>query len=222
MCDMDYPGKEVVLAKGGDGGLGNASFKTSTNRSPRRSTEGWPGQELWVWLKLKLLSDVGLFGMPNAGKSTFLSVVSSAKPKIADYPFTTLKPKLGVAYIDHEELVIADIPGLIKGASQGLGLGHKFLKHLERCKVLLHLIDINSEDPIETYYTMREELKLYSQELYDKKELIVLTKNDTMFESESQEVAQSLSCAIKSNVMTCSSLNKEGLKEVLYSLKSML
>ena len=165
---------------------------------------------------------VAIVGAPNAGKSTFLSVVSSAKPKIAAYPFTTLQPKLGVAYIGHEELVIADIPGLIKGASQGVGLGHKFLKHLERCKTLLHLIDINGENLSDIYFSMREELQLYSQELYNKKELIVLTKNDTMSESESQEIALSLSSVINKEVLTCSSLNKNGITEILYRSKQIV
>ncbi|CAK6537042.1 MAG: GTPase ObgE [Candidatus Midichloria mitochondrii] len=221
LYDMNEPGKEVIVAEGGDGGLGNASFKTSTNRAPRRSTEGWPGTEMWVWLKLKLLSDVGLLGFPNAGKSTFLSVISAAKPKIADYPFTTLKPQLGVAYIDHEEIVIADIPGLIEGAIEGAGLGHKFLKHLERCKVLLHLIDITEEDIKSKYQIIRSELKQYSPELAVKPELIVFSKNDLMGE-EQQEKINTFFKKTGLKPMVFSAVTGVGIKEVLRALNSML
>lgn len=221
LYDMNEPGKEVIVAEGGDGGLGNASFKTSTNRAPRRSTEGWPGTEIWVWLKLKLLSDVGLLGFPNAGKSTFLSVISAAKPKIADYPFTTLKPQLGVAYIDHEEIVVADIPGLTEGASEGAGLGHKFLKHLERCKVLLHLIDITEEDIKSKYQIIRSELKQYSPELAVKPELIVFSKNDLM-EEEQQEKINTFFKKTGLKPMVFSAVTGVGIKEVLRALNSML
>ncbi|MDJ1305201.1 MAG: GTPase ObgE [Candidatus Midichloria sp.] len=218
LYDMNEPGKEVIVAEGGDGGLGNASFKTSTNRAPRRSTEGWSGTEMWVWLRLKLLSDVGLLGFPNAGKSTFLSVISAAKPKIADYPFTTLKPQLGVAYIDHEEIVIADIPGLIEGASEGAGLGHKFLKHLERCKVLLHLIDITEEDIKSKYQIIRSELKQYSPELAVKPELIVFSKNDLMEEEEQQEKINTFFKKTGLKPMVFSAVTGVGIKEVLRAL----
>ncbi|MDJ1257817.1 MAG: GTPase ObgE [Candidatus Midichloria sp.] len=218
LYDMNEPGKEVIVAEGGDGGLGNASFKTSTNRAPRRSTEGWSGTEIWVWLRLKLLSDVGLLGFPNAGKSTFLSVISAAKPKIADYPFTTLKPQLGVAYIDHEEIVIADIPGLIEGASEGAGLGHKFLKHLERCKVLLHLIDITEEDVKSKYQIIRSELKQYSPELAVKPELIVFSKSDLMEEEEQQEKINTFFKKTGLKPMVFSAVTGVGIKEVLRAL----
>ncbi|WHQ46682.1 MAG: GTPase ObgE [Candidatus Midichloria sp.] len=222
LYDMNEPGKEIVIAEGGDGGLGNASFKTSTNRAPRRSTKGWPGKEMWVWLKLKLLSDVGLSGFPNAGKSTFLSVISAAKPKIADYPFTTLKPQLGVAYIDHEKIVIADIPGLIEGASEGTGLGHKFLKHLERCKVLLHLIDITDENIESKYSIIRAELKQYSSLFADKPELVVFSKNDLIPEEEQQRKVNAFFKKTRIKPMVCSAVSRGGIKEVLRVLNKML
>lgn len=174
--------EEFVILKGGVGGLGNTHFKSSVNQAPMRRTEGEKGEELWVSLKLKLISDAGLIGLPNAGKSTFLSRVSAAKPKIADYPFTTIKPGLGVVYIDEEEFVLADIPGLIKGAHVGSGLGDRFLKHIERCKILVHLIDITSEDIMNDYKVIREELESYSDLLLNKKEIICLNKCDNLDE----------------------------------------
>lgn len=178
--DFTEEGQEYVLAQGGRGGLGNAQFKTSTNRAPRYSQPGEPGQEKWVWMKLKLISDVGLLGMPNAGKSTFLSKVSAARPKIADYPFTTLKPQLGVVRVYDEEFVVADIPGLIEGASEGVGLGDKFLKHLERTKILLHLIDITAENVCEAYDIVHNETVQFSEVLADKPEVICLNKADAV------------------------------------------
>ena len=174
---------EVIIAKGGAGGAGNAVFKNSVNQAPRKAVPGWEGDELWVWLRLKLLCDVGLLGMPNAGKSSFLSKVSGAKPKIADYPFTTLKPQLGVVRLGYEEFVVADIPGLILGASKGLGLGDRFLRHIERCRVLLHIIDISSSDVsyiIDSYNTVHNELKEYKAELGNKEEIIALNKIDLL------------------------------------------
>lgn len=180
--DFTKANEEVTLLKGGNGGLGNSHFKSSVNQAPRRRTEGEKGEELWVRLKLKLISDVGLVGLPNAGKSTFISKVSAAKPKIADYPFTTLKPHLGVAYVDDEEFVLADIPGLIEGAHEGSGLGDRFLKHIERCKILIHLIDATSEDMVKDYKTIRKELESYSDLLLTKKEIICLNKCDALDE----------------------------------------
>ncbi|NDG49717.1 MAG: GTPase ObgE, partial [Rhodospirillales bacterium] len=162
VADLDEPGKETLLARGGDGGFGNANFKTSTNRAPRRADKGYPGEERWLWLRLKLIADVGLVGLPNAGKSTMLAAVSAARPKIADYPFTTLHPQLGVVRLSHsEEFIIADIPGLIEGASEGAGLGTRFLGHVERCAVLLHLIDGAQADPVSAWRTIRNELEEY-------------------------------------------------------------
>ncbi|MBS0639520.1 MAG: GTPase ObgE, partial [Proteobacteria bacterium] len=181
LADLDRPGKRITLLRGGDGGLGNAHFKSSTNRAPRKSTKGWPGEERWVWLRLKLIADAGLVGLPNAGKSTFLSVVSAAKPKIADYPFTTLHPQLGVIRLSAtEEFVLADIPGLIEGAHEGAGLGDRFLGHVERCAVLLHLIDGAAGNVVDAWRTIRGELDAYGHGLADKPEIIGLNKSDAM------------------------------------------
>ncbi|MGB1863439.1 MAG: GTPase ObgE, partial [Candidatus Puniceispirillum sp.] len=161
LADLTEEGQEIVLATGGAGGKGNAFFKSSTNRAPRKSQPGESGQEMWVWLRLKLIADAGLLGLPNAGKSTFLAAVSAAKPKIADYPFTTLHPNLGVVAVDAKEFVMADIPGLIEGAHEGAGLGHRFLGHVERCRVLLHLVDATADDPVAAWKILRRELKEY-------------------------------------------------------------
>jgi GTP-binding protein len=180
IADLTEVGQRFVLAKGGDGGFGNANYKSSTNRAPRRSDPGWPGQELWVWLRLKLIADAGLVGLPNAGKSTFLSAVSRARPKIGDYPFTTLHPNLGVVTAGDEEFVMADIPGLIEGAHTGTGLGDRFLGHVERCGVLLHLIDATQDDPVGAYRTVRNELAAYSSALAEKPEVVALNKSDAI------------------------------------------
>jgi len=197
ILDMLYPGQTETILYGGHGGLGNVNFKTSTNRAPRKVTKGEVGEELWVWLKLKLISDVGVIGLPNAGKSTLLSVVTSAKPKIADYPFTTLKPQLGIVYVDDKEFVIADIPGLIEGASEGIGLGDKFLKHIERCSILLHMIDITSDDIVRDYKIVRKELEKYSATLATKLEIIALNKIDLVSEEERQEKANMIKKKLK-------------------------
>lgn len=184
IIDIDAVDKRYVLAQGGQGGLGNTNFKSSINQAPKKATNGTSGEECWVWLKLKLLSDSGLVGLPNAGKSTFVSSVSRARPKIADYPFTTIRPQLGVVYVDDREFVIADIPGLIKGAHQGQGLGDQFLKHIERCGVLLHLIDGTEEDVVQAYRTIREELAGYNDALVEKEEILALNKIDALTEDE--------------------------------------
>jgi GTP-binding protein len=178
LADLTREGQEVILASGGIGGKGNAFFKSSTNRAPRKAQRGEIGTEMWVWLRLKLIADVGLVGLPNAGKSTLLSVVSAAKPKIADYPFTTLHPNLGVVGVDNHEFVMADIPGLIEGAHNGAGIGHRFLGHVERCRVLLHLIDATASDPIKDWKIIRAELEAYAEILAEKREIIALTKAD--------------------------------------------
>ncbi len=178
IADLTKVGQQIVLARGGDGGRGNASFKSSVNQAPRRHETGFPGQEMWVWLRLKLIADAGLLGMPNAGKSTFLSCVSEAKPKIADYPFTTLHPRLGVVRNDQREFVLADIPGLVEGAHQGIGLGHRFLGHVERCRVLLHLVDATAEQPVENWRVIREELAAYDADLASRKEITAISKAD--------------------------------------------
>jgi GTP-binding protein len=184
LADLDNLDATFTAASGGKGGLGNLHFKSSTNRSPEKTTKGNIGEEVEIWLNLKLLCDVGLIGLPNAGKSTLLSVITSAKPKIADYPFTTLKPQLGVCYFRDQEIVFADIPGLIEGAHQGQGLGDRFLRHIERCRVLLHVIDITAYDPVASYTTIRQELTSYSGILSHKRELIILNKCDLVTNAE--------------------------------------
>ena len=181
LADLTRPGQRVVLLRGGDGGFGNAHYKSSTNQAPRRANPGWPGQELWVWLRLKLIADAGLVGLPNAGKSTLLARLSHAKPKIADYPFTTLHPQLGVVRLgDEREFVLADLPGLIEGASEGAGLGTRFLGHVERCAVILHLIDGTEDDVVGAYRTIRRELADYGHGLADKPEIVGLNKIDAI------------------------------------------
>src|SRR3954454_10109317 len=182
LADLTRPGERVVLLKGGDGGRGNASYKSSTNRAPRQHGTGWPGEEAWVWLRLKLLADVGLIGLPNAGKSTFLNAVTNANAKVGDYPFTTLHPKLGVVRHKGREFVVADIPGLIEGAAEGAGVGDRFLGHIERTRVLLHLVDANNEDVGEAYRTVRDEIVAYGEGLADKAEVVCLNKSDTLDE----------------------------------------
>ena len=173
-----------MLCRGGDGGRGNVHFKTSTNRAPRRADPGYPGEERWIWLKLKLLADAGLVGLPNAGKSTFLAAVSAARPKIADYPFTTLEPMLGTVVIGHDSFVIADIPGLIEGASEGRGLGDRFLGHIERCAPLIHLVDATQEDVVGAWRTIRAELDDYGHGLAEKTEILCLSKIDALTPEE--------------------------------------
>jgi GTP-binding protein len=180
LADLTQPGERVVFLRGGDGGFGNVHYKSSTNRAPRRAGPGWPGKEAWVWLRLKLIADVGLVGQPNAGKSTFLAAVSHARPKIADYPFTTLKPQLGVVRVHDDEFVLADLPGLIEGASEGVGIGTRFLGHVERCAVVLHLVDGTLDDVTEAYRAIRHELAAYGHGLADKPEIVGLNKIDAL------------------------------------------
>jgi GTP-binding protein len=206
------------LAKGGDGGHGNTHYKSSVNQAPRKAQKGFPGEERWLWLKLKLLSDAGLVGLPNAGKSTFLSKVSRAKPKIADYPFTTLKPQLGVVYVDGKEFVLADLPGLIEGASEGLGLGDRFLKHVERCGILLHLIDGTQEDVAEAYRVIRGELEAYSELLAGKPEIVVLNKIDAILDEEIDEKVAALTEVSGKKVMLMSGATGKGETEVVRAL----
>ncbi len=212
--DMVTPGERFLIAKGGDGGRGNMRFKTSTNQAPRYAEPGWPGEELWVWLKLKIIADVGLIGYPNAGKSTFLSAVTRARPKIADYPFTTLYPNLGVMWIDSREVVLADIPGLIEGAHEGTGLGDRFLKHVERCSAFLHIIDGLQDDVIGAYKTIRNELKLYKESLLEKPEVIALNKCDSLDEKEVSQKIKKLEKATGKKVFAISAFAHTGLEEV--------
>lgn len=228
VADLMTDGECVTIVKGGRGGLGNSNFKSSINRAPTHAQKGEDGEKLVVVLKLKLLSDAGLLGMPNAGKSTFLSVTTRAKPKIADYPFTTLKPQLGVVYVDNHEFVLADIPGLIKGASEGKGLGDRFLKHVERCGVLLHLIDGAAEDVVENYRVIRDELAGYSPELLEKSEVIALNKIDLLSEEEVKEKIAALKKFLKKSgqknpkIFAISGATQDGVKEVLRELWKMV
>ena len=223
LADLDKPGMRIVFLKGGDGGFGNARFKTSTNRAPRRSDKGWPGEERWVWLRLKLIADAGLVGLPNAGKSTFLKAVSGANPKIADYPFTTLHPQLGVVRLNmSEEFVLADIPGLIEGAHEGTGLGDRFLGHVERCAVLLHLIDGAAGGVVDAWRTIRSELEAYGGGLSEKPEIIVLNKTDAMTPRELSSRKAALVKASGAKVMSICAVTGEGVKEVLRTLQDMI
>ena len=223
IADLDQLGKRVVLARGGDGGFGNANYKTSTNRAPRRADKGWPGEERWLWLRLKLIADAGLVGLPNAGKSTFLAAVSAARPKIADYPFTTLHPQLGVVRLNAtEEFVLADLPGLIEGAAEGAGLGTRFLGHVERCKVLLHLVDGSAADPARAYRTIRHELAEYGHGLEDRPELVALNKADAMPPQARTARVKALSRAAGKPVMLISGASGEGVPELLRALADMI
>jgi GTP-binding protein len=222
IADLTQVGQRIVLAEGGKGGLGNMCFKSSTNRAPRESTPGGEGVEQWLWLRLKLMSDAGLLGMPNAGKSTFLAATSRAKPKIADYPFTTLAPQLGVVYIDGKEFVLADIPGLIEGAAEGVGLGIKFLGHVERAGILLHLIDGTQDDVAGAYKTIRKELKEYSAELAKKPELVALNKCDALTPEEIKEKSAALKKASKKKVWPISAVSGEGIKDVLREMMKVI
>ncbi len=203
------------IIKGGSGGLGNSHFKTSVNQAPRRRTEGEIAEEMWIKLSLKLFSDIGLVGLPNAGKSTFLSVVSAAKPQIADYPFTTLVPNLGVVYVDDEEFVIADIPGLIEGAHQGHGLGDKFLKHIERCNVLIHLIDGSSEDVVTNYNTVRIELESYSDHLKNKTQIMCLNKIDVLTDEEIEAKITELQKITGKKIFPISTYTNTGITNII-------
>jgi GTP-binding protein len=215
LADLTEIGQRVVLARGGNGGFGNAYFKTSTNQAPRHANPGLSGAEMWIWLRLKLIADAGLVGLPNAGKSTFLAAVSAAKPKIADYPFTTLHPGLGVVGIDGREFVLADIPGLIEGAHEGHGLGDRFLGHVERCRVLLHLVDGTGDHAGNAYKTVREELEAYGHGLGDKPEIVVLTKADSLDDDTRREQVARLKRAARKTPFVISAASGLGVKEVL-------
>ncbi len=218
IADLTRVGQSVRIAKGGNGGFGNAHFKSSTNRAPRRANPGQPGEEMVILLRLKLIADAGLVGLPNAGKSTFLSVVTAAKPKIADYPFTTLHPGLGVVRSDGREFVLADIPGLIEGAHEGHGLGDRFLGHVERCRVLLHLVDATSEHAGQAYKTVRAELKAYGQGLAEKPEIVALSKADALDETALKEQAARLRRAARRAPLILSSATGRGVTDALRAL----
>lgn len=218
LLDLTEPGQRVIFLKGGDGGFGNAHYKTPSNRAPRKFHPGWPGEERWVWLRLKLIADAGLLGLPNAGKSTFLAATTAAKPKIADYPFTTLTPNLGVVRAGEEEFVIADIPGLIEGAHEGHGLGDRFLGHVERTRILLHLIDGTAEDVAQSYRTIRNELEAYGGNLADKPEIVGLNKADALLDEEVAEKKAALEAESGAEVMVLSGVTGQGVREVLFRL----
>jgi GTPase len=222
IADMTDVGQKVLLAKGGNGGFGNAHFTTSTNRAPRHANPGLEGQERWIWLRLKLIADAGLVGLPNAGKSTFLATVTAAKPKIADYPFTTLHPGLGVARVGNREFVIADIPGLIEGASEGAGLGDRFLGHIERCRVLLHLVEGTSEHAGKAYKTVRQELDAYGHGLAEKPEIVALSKADALDDDTRKERVARLKRAAKTTPYVLSSVSGQGIQEVLRALLGVI
>ena len=220
IADLTESGQKFVLAVGGDGGFGNAHYKSPTNQAPRKAGDGFSGQEKWLWLRLKLIADAGLIGLPNAGKSTFLAAVTRARPKIADYPFTTLHPNLGVGFVDNEEVVIADIPGLIEGAHEGAGLGDRFLGHVERCGVLLHLVDGTENNPASNYRTVRRELDAYGGGLPEKRELVALNKCDALSNQLIKDIKRSLEAETKKPVLVTSSIAGTGLNEVLRRLVS--
>ena len=215
IADLAKLGDRFRIAKGGNGGFGNAYFKSSTNRAPRHANPGQPGEERWIWLRLKLIADAGLLGLPNAGKSTLLAAVSAAKPKIADYPFTTLHPQLGVVRVGTQSFVLADIPGLIEGASEGHGLGTRFLGHVERCAVLLHLIDVTGDDPVAAYRVIRKELKAYSKDLAAKPEIVALSKCDALDEDTRAEKVAALKKAARRVPVQLSAVSGENLQKLL-------
>jgi GTP-binding protein len=216
LADLSQAGLRVRLLEGGNGGWGNDRFKSSINQAPRHANPGQPGQELWIWLRLKLIADVGLVGLPNAGKSTFLAAVSAATPKIADYPFTTLTPNLGVVDLStNERFVLADVPGLIEGASEGAGLGTRFLGHLERTGALIHLVDATSEDPAAAWRTVRDELAAYGAGLADKPEVLALNKVDALDETARAEKSAALHAAAGARPKLVSGVSGEGVRELL-------
>jgi GTP-binding protein len=226
VADLDKAGLRVILARGGRGGHGNDFYKSSTNRAPRRADKGEPGEEFWYWLRLKLIADAGLVGLPNAGKSTFLAATSRAKPKIADYPFTTLTPQLGVVGIDGEEFVLADIPGLIEGAHEGQGLGDRFLGHIERCGVLLHLVDGTQEDVAGAYKVIRGELRQYGHGLTDKPELVALNKCDALdaetIEAKRKALTKAAFGRKKGHVFALSGATGPGVQDVLRAIRTVI
>ena len=222
LADLATAGESAVLLRGGNGGFGNARFKSSTNRAPRHANPGQPGTELTIRLRLKLIADAGIVGLPNAGKSTFLAAVSAARPKIAEYPFTTLHPQLGVVDADGREFVLADIPGLIEGAHEGIGLGDRFLGHVERCRVLLHLIDGTGDDAGAAYRTVRAELAAYGEGLVDKPEIVALNKSDALGADEIKRQMTLLKRAAKKTPLVISAVSGEGVPEMLRALRKVI
>ncbi len=222
IMDFTEAGQTKKFLKGGDGGFGNAHYKTATNQAPKKFTPGWPGQEIAIWLRLKLIADIGLVGMPNAGKSTFLAANSAAKPKIADYPFTTLHPNLGVVKVESYDFVLADIPGLIEGAHEGHGLGTRFLGHVERTAALLHLVDITSEDPLENYRIIRNELEEYGGNLAEKHEIVALNKIDSIDKEIMVNIADQFEEELGYRPWLISGVTKEGIRPLLFKLVELI
>ncbi|MET3354980.1 GTPase ObgE [Xanthobacter autotrophicus] len=222
LADLTEVGQRIKLLEGGNGGFGNAQFKTSTNQAPRRANPGLEGQERWIWLRLKLIADAGLVGLPNAGKSTFLAATTAAKPKIADYPFTTLHPGLGVVRVDGREFVLADIPGLIEGAHEGVGIGDRFLGHVERCRALLHLVDGTSEHAGKAYKTVRAELAAYGNGLDEKPEIVALSKVDALSPELLKQQKERLKRAAKKTPLLLSAQSGQGVQEALRLLLSVV
>ena len=212
--DLTKTGQKIIVAKGGKGGLGNVRFKSSTNRAPRKKTDGNKGESFWIWLQLKVIADIGIVGMPNSGKSSLLSALTRARPKIANYPFTTINPNLGVTNYNNKEITLADIPGLIEGAHEGIGLGDKFLRHIERCKNILHLIDITNDNLLENYSKVRKELFKYSNKLIKKGEIIVFNKIDMISDEEINKKIDVFGKKIKKKTFTISALKHKGLKNI--------
>ena len=206
--------EKYLVASGGKGGLGNVRFKSSTNRAPRKKTSGKGGEEFWIWLQLKIIADIGIIGLPNAGKSSLLAALTRAKPKIANYPFTTINPNLGVAYYNNKEVTIADIPGLVEGAHKGVGLGDKFLRHIERCKILIHLVDMTEDNLAENYLKIRSELKSYDLSLSKKKEIIYLNKSDLIKTTDLKEKINIFSNKIKKKYKIISVFNKDDIQTI--------
>ncbi len=220
LFDFKLEKEEFVVANGGRGGLGNTNFKTSTNRAPRKFTKGQEGEEFWIWLQLKTIADIGIIGLPNAGKSSLLAAVTNANPKIANYKFTTINPNLGVAEYDDKEITIADIPGLIEGAHKGTGLGIKFLKHIERCKTLIHMIDITDKNLEGSYKQIKNEISKYSKELLKKKEIIILNKTDLIEKEMIEKIKKNFSKSKKCDVLTLSTLDKKSVSKIKAKLLS--
>jgi GTP-binding protein len=222
LADLVEPGQRALIAAGGNGGFGNAHFKSSTNRAPRRVNPGQPGIEKTIWLRLKLIADAGIIGLPNAGKSTFLAAVSAAKPKIADYPFTTLHPNLGVVKAGDTDFVLADIPGLIEGAHEGAGIGDRFLGHIERCRVVLHLVDVTEPDVAHAYRTVRDELKAYGANLNRKREIVALSKCDAVTPEEAVRKAAELQKAARKKPLLLSAVSGAGIRDALLKLAKIV
>ena len=220
LFDFKLEKEEFVVANGGRGGLGNTNFKTSTNRAPRKFTKGQEGEEFWIWLQLKTIADIGIIGLPNAGKSSLLAAITNANPKIANYKFTTINPNLGVAEYDDKEITIADIPGLIEGAHKGTGLGIKFLKHIERCKTLIHMIDITDKNLEGSYKQIKNEISKYSKELLKKKEIIILNKTDLIEKEMIEKIKKNFSKSKKCDVLTLSTLDKKSVSKIKAKLLS--